>query len=491
MDFDTQIKQFGEYGIVEKITYPIVRVSGLPKVCNKELVMFEGGSIGEIFALHEDSADVLMLSRDVIELGSRVARTGKYASMNLCKEILGSVIDPFGNFLYDYPSQTTYNETREIDHVRSNLIERKLIQEPFLTGYSVVDSVIPLGKGQRELIIGDEKTGKTSFLIGVVRSYVKAGSLAVYAIIGGKRQEVALIYEFLKKENLLHNTVVVFSPCDIAPGSIYYTPYAAMTAAEYLSQFQDVVVIMDDLTTHAKYYREIALLAGKYPGRDSYPGDIFYAHSRLLERSGVIQGIDGKTRYITCLPVGHTTDNDVTDYIVSNLISITDGHLLFDRKEALKGRSPPIHIGLSVSRVGTQTRSSILQKISRMALNFLISKYDKAYTLSHFGEEMSTESQSALIKGGLLYDFFTQSPTISVPQEVQALFISMILCDFFNESHQNIRLMRDACIERFTNEKSTKETIVALMRHKDFEALSSDLQSRKEIFLDICKPKKS
>ncbi len=488
MDFDTQIKQFGEYGIVEKITYPIIRVSGLPKVCNKELVLFEEGSMGEIFALHEDYADVLMLSRELVGLGSRVARTGKYVSMNLCKEMLGSVIDPFGNFLQDYPSQTTNNEVREIDNVHSNLIERKLIQEPFLTGYSVVDSIVPLGKGQRELIIGDEKTGKTSFLLGVVRSYVKAGSLAVYAVIGGKRQEVALIYEFLKKEGLLHSTVVIFSACDIAPGSIYYTPYGAMTAAEYLSQFQDVVVIMDDLTTHAKYYREIALLAGKYPGRDSYPGDIFYAHSRLLERSGVIQGEDGKTRYITCLPVGHTADNDVTDYIISNLISITDGHLLFDRKEALKGRSPPIHIGLSVSRVGKQTLSFLLQDISRTALNFLVSKYDKAYTLSHFGEEMSTESQTALIKGGLLYDFFTQSTTTSVPQEIQALFIAMILCDFFNETHQNIRLMRDKCIERFTTEKSTKDTIFGLMRHKDFETLAKDLRDRKEIFLDLCKP---
>lgn len=488
MDFDTQIKQFGEYGIVEKITYPIIRVSGLPKVCNKELVLFEEGSMGEIFALHEDYADVLMLSRELVRLGSRVARTGKYVSMNLCKEMLGSVIDPFGNFLQDYPSQTTNNEVREIDNVHSNLIERKLIQEPFLTGYSVVDSIVPLGKGQRELIIGDEKTGKTSFLLGVVRSYVKAGSLAVYAVIGGKRQEVALIYEFLKKEGLLHSTVVIFSACDIAPGSIYYTPYGAMTAAEYLSQFQDVVVIMDDLTTHAKYYREIALLAGKYPGRDSYPGDIFYAHSRLLERSGVIQGEDGKTRYITCLPVGHTADNDVTDYIISNLISITDGHLLFDRKEALKGRSPPIHIGLSVSRVGKQTLSFLLQDISRTALNFLVSKYDKAYTLSHFGEEMSAESQMALIKGGLLYDFFTQSTTTSVPQEIQALFIAMILCDFFNETHQNIRLMRDKCIERFTTEKSTKDIVFALMSHKDFETLSKDLRDRKEIFLDLCKP---
>ncbi len=491
MDFDTQIKQFGEYGVVERVVYPIIRVSGLPNVCNKELVLFEGGSTGEIYALHEDSADVLMLTRNPVELGTRVARTGTYISMNLCKEILGRIIDPFGNFLQDPPSKTTSSEVREIDYVRSNLVERRLIQESFMTGYSVVDTVIPLGKGQRELIIGDEKTGKTSFLLGVVRSYVKAGSLAVYAVVGGKRQEVALIYEFLKKEGLLHNTVVVFSACDIAPGSIYYTPYGAMTAAEYLSQFQDVVVIIDDLTTHAKYYREIALLAGKYPGRDSYPGDIFYAHSRLLERSGVIQGEDGKTRSITCFPVGHTTDNDVTDYIISNLISITDGHFLFDRKEGLKGRNPPIHIGLSVSRVGKQTRTVLLQDISRITLNFLISKYDKAYTLSHFGEEMSLESQVALVKGSLLYDFFNQNSATSVPQEVQVLFVSMILCDFFNESQQNIRQMRDDCIERYNSEKSTKDTILGIMEHKDFESLSKDLRDRKEVFLDICKAKKS
>lgn len=491
MDFEDQIKKFGEYGIVERVTYPIVRVSGLPNVYNKEMVIFENNSRGEVFSLYEHHADILMVTREIPELGSRVARTGEYTSMSLCKEMLGHVVDPFGAFLEDYPTQRTDPQVRELDHVPVLIPERQIITEPFFTGYSMVDSIIPLGKGQRELIIGDEKTGKTSFVLGVTRSCVELGYIVVYAIIGGKRQEVTQVVDFLRQEKAFDRSVIVFSPCDIAPGSVFYTPYAAMTAAEYFSTYADVLVVMDDLTTHAKYYRELALLAGRYPGRDSYPGDVFYAHSRLLERAGVIKGQDDKTRSITCLGIGHTSDNDVTDYIISNLISITDGHLLFDRKELLKGRSPSINVGMSVSRVGKQTRDPLAQDIGRNAMNFLITKYEKTYALSHFGEEMSEESKQILAKGKLLYDFFNQSSSIGVPHEVQLLFVVMIMSGVFDDIHQDIQTLRDTYVSSYVSNKQTMAITASLQKHTNFSDMAEDIRSRKEIFLELCKVKRT
>jgi len=265
------------------------------------------------------------------------------------------------------------------------------------------------------------------------------------------------------------------------------TPFTAMTVAEYIrDQGHDVVVILDDLTTHAKYYREISLLAKHFPGRDSYPGDMFFTHARLLERAGNFYLPNGKTAAITCLPVAETRDGELTNFIVSNLISITDGHLFFDTELFTRGMRPAIHAGLSVTRVGKQTQTPVERDLN-YSLSLFLSQYEKTRKLSHFGAELNDYTRALLARGDVLMAFFNQTKNISVPPAVMVFFASSIFLDWFNDTApQDLVLQRDVCVKNYTQQPKTKETLDRLAALPSFKELSENLERHKSLLLKVC-----
>ena len=416
--FQTYLTKTGEVGVVEEVLHSIVYINGLPGLHPNELVIFEDGQLGQTISLSRDKSEILLLSHSQIKVGEKVARTNSFFSITIGDDVLGNIIDPLGNPLEGKKLGTGI--PREVDIIPPALSKRNLIKEPIETGVALVDLIIPVGKGQRELVIGDRKTGKTQFFIRTILNQTKKGNICIYASVGKKIIEIQEILGELKAKGVDKNSVVVASSASDAPGLIYLTPYTAMTIAEYFrDKGRDVIVILDDLTNHAMYYREISLLAGRFPGRNSYPGDIFYIHSKLLERAG-----NFTKGSITCFPVAESILGDLSGYIQTNLMSITDGHIFFDSELAGLGRRPAINPFLSVTRVGQQAQTQLLRDLSRELSSFLIT-LEKLRDFIHFGAELSEDILQKLKLGDRVLEFFNQ-PVDVVPINMSILVIGML-----------------------------------------------------------------
>jgi len=427
------LDKYGEYGEVTQITYPIVSIVGLPGGKLNEIVVFETGDRGQIISLHEEYANVLLFSQTKIQTGVKVSRTDGHITTPAGKQLLGSMINPFGQPLSKHVTQVETEEMRPIDTPPQGIGKRVKITKALQTGASLVDIVIPLGKGQRQLVVGDRKTGKSTFVLTALKNQIAEGAIAIYAAIGKKTADIKQLEAFLAEDDRCDRMIIVATNASDSPGLIYLTPFTAMTLAEYFrDQGNDVVVVMDDLLTHAKFYREFSLIAQTFPGRDSYPADMFHVHARLLERAGNFQNAAYGERSITCLPIVETQDGDLTGYIVSNLMSITDGHLFFDNNVFAQGRRPAINIGLSVTRVGKQTQERLLKDINR-ELNSLFAIYDRVENLSHFGSEMTDSVKSIFATGNKVYSFFNQPGGIIMPKEISLILFSLIWLNILSD----------------------------------------------------------
>jgi F-type H+-transporting ATPase subunit alpha len=424
--FNQLLDKIGEYGIVSEVSHPIVFIEGLPKVKSHEVILFENGEKGEVSAITRGEVEARVFSNEAVGVGTKVARTNELLSVPVGEELLGQHINPLGEAYDEASPFKPPKDKREVDIRPIGISGRKRVTAQLVTGISLIDMLVPLGKGQRELVIGDRKTGKTSLLMTMVKTQVGEGSIAIYAAVGKKKSEIKKIKEFLEKEKLLPRTILVTTSSYDSPSLIFQTPYSAMTIAEY---FRDKginsLVIMDDLSTHAKYYRELSLLGKRFPGRDSYPGDIFYVHSRLLERAGNFKLPENKEASITCLPVVEIIEGDFTGYISTNLMGITDGHIYLDSNIYYEGMRPAVNIPLSVTRVGRQTMGTLPREVHKILMAFL-SRYDKLQNLSHFGQELTDDVKSALNMGDLIYDFFKQRYEEIVPLTVQLIIVAMI-----------------------------------------------------------------
>lgn len=420
-----------EYGVVEQIEYPIAYVSGLPNAYPAELVVFETGQMGQVMNLSKDLVEILLFSHHLVRIGSKAARSNEAVAVPVGKKLLGQIIDPLGLPLWPTSQSGPASLKRPVYQQPLGINERVKIRRPLFTGTVVVDTLLPLGKGQRELIVGDRKSGKTSFLLTLVKAQAREGSIVVIALIGKKRSEIKKIKEFLDSEKISKTSVIVASSSDQSPGLISLTPFTAMTIAESFKDLgQDSVVIFDDLTTHAHFYREIALKAKRFPGRESYPGDIFYTHAKLLERAGNFKHPEKEEVSITALPIAETVENDFTSLIVSNLIGITDGHLLFDSRIFASARKPAIDIFLSVTRVGKQTKDPISRELATKLVAFL-SKAEKMQTLAQFGPELLEQTKKDLEKADKIYQLLNQPLYQVVPVAVQ---LTKLLKQFNNET---------------------------------------------------------
>lgn len=479
------LKRIGEYGNVSEVHYPIATLVGLPHVKPQEIVIFEDGKLGEVFSLDNNESQILLFSKDPVKTGAQATRTDSAISIPVGNNLLGKIINPLGSSFLDESEIEGLNETIDLDQSVKTIAERKRIKRPFLTGISLVDLLLPLGKGQRELVIGDRKTGKSSFLLTIVKNQILQGALIIYAAIGKKKSDIKKLQEFFVREKIINSTVFVASDPFDSPSLIYTTPYTAMSIAEYFrDQGRDVVVILDDLSTHAKFYREVALLGGRFPGRDSYPGDIFYIHARILERGGnFIHKTKGEVS-ITVIPVAETVEGDLTGYVATNIMGMTDGHIFFDSDLYYKGRRPAINVSLSVTRVGRQTQTPLKLEINHEITAFL-AQYEKIQTFSHFGAELSDKIKTILKTGQKLQALFDQHYTLIVPEGVQIIMLSLIWLHALNDlDDEALAELRKKLTDIYLDENKNK-MFREIMNSENFHDLLLKVSKKKQELLSL------
>jgi F-type H+-transporting ATPase subunit alpha len=447
-NYTDYLEKIGEYGTTTQINFPLIAAKGLDNVHIDEIVISEDNEKGFVFNITQGKVEILLFSNQYVRVGTQFTRTNEYISIPVGEEYLGSVINPLGEL---YIKNKTYKQPKENRYINppiKGIAERRRIRAPLETGVTMVDLTVPIGKGQKELIIGDRKSGKTSFILNVLKKIVSNDVVVVYAVIGKNKQEIKKLYEFCVEQHLEQKVVIVAASADSSPSLIYITPFSAMTIAEYFrDKGQNVLVILDDLSLHAKFYREISLLAQHFPGRESYPGDIFYNHAKLLERAGNFKYGD-KDVSITCLPVVETVESDLSGYIATNVMGMTDGHIFFDSNAFYNGQRPAININLSVTRVGKQTQTSLQREINREITAFL-NEYDKLKSYSHFGAELSSKVQKMLQKGDLMYVFFQQNYIHSVPIEVQTILFGFIWSSFIQKV-EDVERLKTTLLEKYT-----------------------------------------
>lgn len=482
-DFSYYLDALGEFGIVDQVTHPIVSVQGLPGAKTEEIVLFETGQLGQVFTIGKDGIEILVFSREAVKVGTRVTRTDKNLSVPVGRELLGFVVDPLGRPISSPTDFKTPKEEREIDVKPLGIDKRKIIKKPLKTGVTLVDLMVPIGKGQKELIIGDRKTGKTSFLLTTIKTQVSEGSVVVYAAIAKKKSDIKKLEEFFTAEKILDKIVIVASVSHDSPSLIYLTPYTAMTIAEYFrDQGEDVLVVFDDLSTHAKFYREISLLAKGFPGRDSYPGDIFYTHAKLLERAGNFKN-EKEGVAITCLPIAETIEGDLTGYIATNLMGMTDGHIFFDSNLYYKGRRPAINTSLSVTRVGRQTQKSVNRNVNH-ELTVFFTLYERLQNLSHFGAELTDTVKQILSTGDRLYNFFDQPYTLIVPEEVQLILFCLLWLNLLEGSENRLNEIREKLIVAY-QEKNTRDLFNKILKVDSFNQLLENITKNRDSLLSL------
>ena len=385
----------------------IARASGLEKCMAGELLQFDNGEYGMAQNLEENTVSIVLLGSDVgIKEGSTVKRTGKVVSVPVGEAMIGRVVNALGQPIDGAgPIETT--EFRAIESRAPGIIDRQPVKEPLQTGIKAIDSMIPIGRGQRELIIGDRQTGKTSIATDAILNQKDTGVLCIYVAIGQKASSIARVAEDLKKHGAMsYTTIVAATASDSAPLQ-YFAPYAGTALAEYfMAQGKSVLIVYDDLSKHAVAYRAISLLLRRSPGREAYPGDVFYLHSRLLERSCRMSDALGGGS-ITALPIVETQAGDVSAYIPTNVISITDGQIFLESALFNAGNRPAVNVGLSVSRVGGAAQTKAMKK-ANANLRIELAQYKDMESFAQFSSDLDAETRHQLEHGKALTEMLKQ-----------------------------------------------------------------------------------
>jgi F-type H+/Na+-transporting ATPase subunit alpha len=403
-----------EVGVVESVSTGVARVSGLPNVGSEELLMFPGGMAGMAFNLDADEVGVVLFGNYWdLHAGDRVERTGRVMDVAVGDALLGRVIDPLGR-PFDGGGALTSTRRRPIERPAPAIMDRAPVSVPLQTGVKVVDALIPVGRGQRELIMGDRQTGKTAIALDAILNQVGGDVLCVYCAIGQRAAGVARVISLLRERGALDHTVVVVTEGNEAPGLAYIAPYAATSIAEYfMEQGRDVLIVYDDLTQHARSYRELSLLLRRPPGREAFPGDIFYIHSRLLERATRLRPDLGGGS-LTALPIVETEAQNMSAYIPTNLISITDGQVYLSPTLFELGVLPAVDIGRSVSRVGgAAQRAAYRAVIGDLKLAF--AQFEELETFSRFGARLDDDARGVIEHGRRIRACLQQLDTEPIP----------------------------------------------------------------------------
>jgi F-type H+-transporting ATPase subunit alpha len=462
--------QVSEVGTVIEVGDGIARIYGLKGAMAGELLEFENGIMGQVFNLEEDSIGSVIFGNYLeIKEGDTVKSTGRLLTVPVGDDVIGRVVNPLGQPI-DGGAAIPLKETRKMDIVAPGIAERQPVKEPLQTGIKAIDSMIPIGRGQRELIIGDRKTGKTAIAVDTIINQKGKGVKCFYVAVGAKESTVAGIVEVLRAAGAMeYTTVVVASAADPAPLQ-YIAPYAGCAMAEFFMwKGEHTLCVYDDLTKQAAAYRQLSLLLRRPPGREAYPGDVFYLHSRLLERAVKLSDDKGGGS-LTALPIIETQEGEVSAYIPTNVISITDGQIYLEPDLFFAGVRPAINVGISVSRVGGNAQTKAMKKIAG-SLRLDLAAYRELEAFAQLGTELDVATQKQLDRGARLVELLKQPQYKPMPTEQQVMVIYAA----------TLGHMDDVPLNRI------QEFQTALLSYIDTSAsdMRRDLSEKKELTADI------
>ena len=419
--YDNAIKQ-NETGTVLMVGDGIARASGLINCMAGELLEFEDGSFGMAQNLEENSVSIVLFGDDSgIGEGQTVKRTGKVVSVPVGEAMIGRVVNALGQPI-DGAGPVVTNEYRAIESPAPGICERQGVNQPLQTGIKAIDSMVPIGRGQRELIIGDRQTGKTTLAADTIINQKGKDVICIYVAIGQKRSTVSSLVETLTRNGAMDYTIVVAATASEASPLQYIAPYSGCAMGEYfMYKGKDVLIIYDDLSKHAVAYRALSLLIRRPPGREAYPGDVFYLHSRLLERAARLDEAHGGGS-LTALPIIETQAGDVSAYIPTNVISITDGQIFLETELFHSGVMPAVNPGISVSRVGGNAQIKAMKKVAG-TLKLIYSQYRELQSFAQFGSDLDTDTKARLEQGARIVEVLKQNQNAPVPVEKQVAIL--------------------------------------------------------------------
>ena len=421
-----------EIGYVIQVGDGIAKVHGLEKCKANELLLFENESYGMALNLEENYVSVVMLGTDVgISEGGLVKRTGRVVSVPVGEALIGRVVDALGQPI-DGKGPIEAAELRPIERSAPGIIERQPVSVPLQTGIKAIDSMIPIGRGQRELIIGDRQTGKTVIAMDTIINQKGKGVTCIYVAIGQKRSTVAQLVDTLQRNGAMDYTIVVSATASELAPLQYIAPYSGCAMGEYfMDQGKDVLIVYDDLSKHAVAYRALSLLIRRPPGREAYPGDVFYLHSRLLERAARVAPEFGGGS-MTALPIIETQAGDVSAYIPTNVISITDGQIYLESELFHSGVRPAINPGISVSRVGGNAQIKAMKKVAG-PLKLMYSQYRELQSFAQFGSDLDADTKARLARGARIVEILKQDRNTPVDVELQVCIIYSVVNDLLSD----------------------------------------------------------
>lgn len=462
-----------EVGFVKSVKDFLIYLDGFPTVRVNELVENDQGIRGWVSALLPNQTEVLLLDEGDVQPGQLFKRIGRKLTVPVGNFLLGRAVNALG---VPIDGKGTLPKTKnaveaEIEQTARGIADREFISQQFDTGITLIDSLVPLGRGQREMVLGDARSGKTAFLISVILNQRYTNTVCIYASIGKPVAEVRNLIDTLTTNNAIAHTVVIAAASSDPAPLIFITPHTALTVAEYFQkQGRDVLVILDDIGNHAKIHREISLLSDRSPGRESYPGDIFYQHAHLLERAGKFnKNVGGGS--ITALPVMELNLNDFTTLIPTNLMGMTDGHLFFKSSLYLQGYFPAVDEPASVTRVGQQTQNRLHNRLSTKVKQVL-AQATQIETVSRFSSELPFATQLLLKQKEQINELITQPTFTYIPKAIQVILLALPFSTFLQEVDKNfVEQSKGRLIEIFSKDPELNRIAKSIATFKNEDEL--------------------
>jgi len=483
-DFNAEVK-VEKVGTVIEVGDGIARISGLSEVAASEMLEFEGGVSGVALNLERDMVGAIIFGDfQKIQPGQVVRSTGRILSVPVGQGVVGRVVDALGNPL-DGKGDIKQAAFYPVEKIAPGVVSREAVRQPLQTGIKAIDAMIPIGRGQRELIIGDRQTGKTAIAIDTIINQKGQDVICIYVAIGQKESKVARIFGELEKRGAMEYSVVVSAGASDPAAMSYIAPYAGVAMGEYfMDQGKDVLIIYDDLSKHAVAYREISLLLRRPPGREAYPGDVFYLHSRLLERAAKLNKDFGGGS-ITALPIIETQAGDVSAYIPTNVISITDGQIFLESDLFYQGIRPALNVGISVSRVGSSAQTKAMKKVAGK-LRLAMAQYRELAAFAQFGSDLDEQTRKQIELGRRTQEILKQAQYMPMLMEHQVAIIYAVTNGYLNEVEPEKVKDFEEQFHKFFDTQA-KEVIDEIRNTKDLgpeteEKLKKAIQAFKEGF---------